>query len=78
MIKTEFKELPQKDSTKFPCLMICKKTNLVILVTGETETYTGIVLMENRTYSLGTSSSCWIKSEFEPFYGTVTLTSEKE
>lgn len=84
-MKIEIKNVPlAQPKLTFPCLMISKTHDLVIMALGLNEEeypticLKGIVLQRgnNGTWTPGTYCSIFGRQYFEPFHGTVTMSNE--
>lgn len=60
---------------KFPWIGIRNSFRVIVLFKSLSE---GTVIESDRATSIGFHSSSWIPSEFEPYYGTVTITSKED
>ena len=72
-MKVTVKENKVEQETKFPCLMISKESERIVLFEEDGR---GTLLVDiSGIYTLG-SSSGWVMQGFKPFNGTIELSNE--
>ena len=65
---------PAREISRYPYIGRARTDGLIVMFC---DVSSGFVLSDattSRIYGIGSYSDCWIESDFEKFYGTITIT----